>query len=369
MTALFEESSMGALTLRNRLIRSATAEGLATDDGACTDGLVDLYGTLARGGVGLIITGYAYVSPLGRSAHKQLGIHHDRLILGLRKMVKACHDGGAEVAAQLVHGGSQTTLEITGGEDPLAPSAVEDPVYHSLPREMTTEDIHEVAGQFAAAARRAKDAGFDAVELHAAHGYLLSQFLSPKRNRRTDAYGGSVENRTRFACDVFQKVRQAVGPDYPILVKINGQDHVDGGTTLEDSVPLAKALSDLGADAIEVSGGTGASGSLGPSRVRINHPGKEAYSLSDAHEIRKAVSCPVILVGGIRSLDRILEIMDEEVVDYFAMARPLIREPDLPNNWKTGIRSNASCISCNRCFQTLNEGGLHCVQQKKMLEA
>ncbi len=368
MTALFEESSIGSMRLRNRLVRSATAEGLASDAGQATDALVDFCTRLARGGVGLVILGYSYVAPNGKSAPRQLGIDHDGLILGLRRLVRACHNGGTKVAAQLVHAGAQTTPDVIGGEDPIAPSAVEDRTYHSHPREMTEEDIQTVIGQFGAAARRAKDAGFDAVQLHAAHGYLLSQFLSPFSNRRKDSYGESVENRIRFTTDVYRKVRQAVGPEYPVLVKINAQDYVDGGSTLEDSIPQAKALSDMGIDAIEVSGGTGASGTQSPSRVRINHPGREAYALDDAREIRSVVKCPLILVGGVRSMDRILEIMDEDVVDFFAMARPLIREPDLPNNWRTGIRSNASCISCNRCFKTLTEGGLYCAQKKKMLE-
>ncbi|MCK4548269.1 MAG: NADH:flavin oxidoreductase [Candidatus Eisenbacteria sp.] len=378
--ALFEESAIGSMNLRNRLVRSATAEGMAPDTGEVTDDLVGFYSRLARGGVGLIIGGHAHIAQEGRSSRNQVGIHHDRLILGLRKLVRACHNGGAKVVAQLTHAGSQTTSEFIGGNDPAAPSAVEDPTCHTMPREMTEEDIEAVIGQFAAAARRARDAGFDAVQLHGAHGYLLSQFLSPHSNRRTDSYGGTVENRIRFTTEVFRKVRQAVGPEYPVLIKMNAQDYFPGGTTLEDSLPLARALSDLGINGIEVSGGLGASGSLNPSRVRINHPGKEAYFLEDAREIwkaifledareiRNAVKCPIILVGGIRSLDRILEIIDEDVVDYFAMSRPLIREPDLPNNWKTGIRSNSSCISCNQCFKTLNEGGLHCVQKKKMLE-
>lgn len=368
MTALFEESAIGSMTLRNRLVRSATAEGLATVEGECTDELVEFYRQLARGGAGLIITGYAYIDRLGKSSHKQLGIDHDRLILGLRKLVKACHDGGAKVAAQLVHAGAHTAPEFTGGQDPIGPSPVEDRTVHIRPREMTHADIDNVTSQFTAAARRAKDAGFDAVELHGAHGYLLSQFLSPFTNRRTDDYGGPIENRIRFTTDVYQKVRQAVGPDYPVLIKINGRDYVEGGATLEDSVPLARALSEMGIDAIEVSGGTGASDTQIPSRVRINRPDKEAYFLDDAREIRKAVKCPLILVGGIRTLGRILDIIDEEVADYFAMSRPLIREPDLPNNWKTGIRESASCISCNQCYKTLKEEGLHCVQKKKMLE-
>ncbi len=368
MTALFEESAIGSMRLRNRLVRSATAEGMASDSGQVTDDLVDFYTRLARGGVGLVIAGYAYIAPGGKSSPRQMGIDNDGLILGLRKLVRACHNGGTKVAAQLVHAGAQTTAEILGGEDLIAPSAVEDRTYHSHPREMTEEDIQTVISQFGAAARRARDAGFDAIQLHGAHGYLLSQFLAPYSNRRKDAYGGSIENRIRFTTEVYQKVRQAVGPEYPVIIKINAQDYVDGGATLDDSIPLVKALCDMGIDAIEVSGGTGASGANIPSRVRINYPGREAYALDNAREMRSIVKCPLILVGGVRSMDRILEIMEEDVIDYFAMARPLIREPDLPNNWKTGTRSNASCISCNQCFKTLIEGSLHCVQKKKMLE-
>jgi 2,4-dienoyl-CoA reductase-like NADH-dependent reductase (Old Yellow Enzyme family) len=359
---LFDTMVLGPMTLRNRIVRSATAEGMAGEDGEVTEVMLDLYRALAAGGAGLLVTGHAFVSPEGRAAPRQTGIHEDRLLPGLRRLARACHEAGAGAAVQLAHAGAQTRAEIIGGQAPVGPSALEDPVFRTCPREMNEEDISRTIEAFGRAAARAREAGFDAVEVHAAHGYLLSQFLSPLRNHRRDGYGGPVENRTRFTVEVYDEVRRAVGPDFPVLIKINGQDYVEGGAMLEDSLPLARELARKGIDAIEVSGGTGASGLRNPSRVRISGPAKEAYHLPEAREIRKVVRCPIVLVGGLRSPDRVLEVLEEGNVDLIALSRPLIRQPDLPAKWESGDRAPATCISCNRCFRTIVEGGLHCAR-------
>jgi len=198
---------------------------------------------------------------------------------------------------------------------------------------------------------------------------LINQFLSPLTNRRRDEYGGSFENRSRFLLEVYQKVRETVGADYPVLIKLNAADNLDGGLEIEDAVRAAQKLADAGIDAIEVSAGTRASGVKNPARNRINKPEKEAYNLRLARRIKEAVSCPIMVVGGFRSYEVAAKAIGDDGMDYIAMARPLIREPGLPNRWMQGDRSPAKCISCNSCFGPgLEEGGIYCVVEKKERE-
>lgn len=367
MSSLFEETRIGDMTLKNRLIRSATWEGLATSDGACTDQLVAFISRLAEGGMGLIISSFTYVLPGGKGLPKMGGLDRDDYIPGYRKMTTAVHQRGGKIALQLVHSGAQTKTKWIEGYTPLAPSAVEDPTYRTMPREMTLEQIEEIIEAFRQAARRGVEAGFDAIELHGAHGYLLNQFLSPYTNRRTDQYGGSAQKRSRFICEVYQRIREAVGPGFPLLIKINCDDFVEGGATLEDWIFLAQRLSEMGIDAIEVSGGTAASGKLGPNRTGVGSMKKEAYFLPQAREIRRAVDVPLILVGGIRSPQLMEQVLTEGTVDYFSMSRPFIREPHLVRRWQSGDSSKAKCISCNLCFRTsLGETGLTCGYERKL---
>jgi len=233
---------------------------------------------------------------------------------------------------------------------------------------MTREDISRVITAFGSGARRAKDWGFDAVQLHGAHGYLINQFLSPLSNQREDEYGGTIENRCRFLMEVYQAVRSAVGPDFPVMIKLNGSDNLAGGLTIKDAVYAAEALDRSGIDCIEVSGGTPASGNQSPARMKINTPEKEAYNLSLAQQFRAAVKCPIMVVGGFRSLE-VAEKTIQESADYISMARPFIREPGLAKRWQKGDRSPARCISCNSCFMPgVKEGGIYCVVEKKEAE-
>jgi 2,4-dienoyl-CoA reductase-like NADH-dependent reductase (Old Yellow Enzyme family) len=230
---------------------------------------------------------------------------------------------------------------------------------------MTKRDIGEIVAAFGQAARRAKEAGFDAVQLHAAHGYLINQFLSPLTNRRTDSYGGSVENRCRFLLEVYRAVRSVVGKDYPVLAKLNGSDFLAGGLSSDDGLFAAAALSDEGIDAIEVSGGTPASGDQSPVRQKIEARQQEAYNLPLAKRIKEGVTCPVMVVGGIRSFEIGQGIIERGEADYVSFARPLIREPHLARRWQEGDRAKARCISCNGCFKPgLKEGGIYCVVEK-----
>ena len=375
----FEAREIGGMIVKNRLVRSATYEHMASERGKVTDELIKSYMTLAEGGVGLIITGAAYVQPSGKSVPGMTGIYKDDQIPGLRKIAETVHEhgDGCKVAVQLLHCGRQS-FEL---ENTIAPSAVFEPVIKRTPREMTIEEIEETIEAFAKAARRAQEAGFDAVQLHAAHGYLLSEFLSPYTNRRTDEYGGSTGNRTKIVEDIYKRIVENVGTDFPILIKINVDDFLEGGINLNESRKIAERLSRVGFAAIEISGcmwevRTRSKKELGwtpamlpESRLNIMSKDKEAYFLPYAREIRKVIDAPLILVGGIRSLDVIENILAEGSVDFVALSRPLVRQPDLPNRWLKGIGGlTAECISCNDCVHSTMVGSIKCITEKKRLK-
>lgn len=364
MRKLFDETRINSMHLDNRLVRSATWEGMCEDDGRPTGRLENYYEILAGGGVGLIISGYAFVRLDGKQLPGQLGMHKDDLVPDVRRLTDAVHLKGGKLCMQLVHCGGQTTGKIAGGQT-VAPSSVKVDQYPETPAELDSLGIADIVGCFAAAASRAKNAGCDAVQLHAAHGYLISQFMSPLTNRRMDEYGGPPERRFRFLLDVYRAVRGAVGSQYPVLVKMNGSDNLDGGLTLEEAVIAARLLDEEGVDAIEVSGGTPASGLQTPVRQGIDSREKEAYNLPLAYRIKNAVSCPVMLVGGLRSFELAEGIVRRDEADYIAFSRPLIREPDLPSRWQEGNEAHSRCISCNGCFKPgLKDGGIYCVVDK-----
>jgi len=368
MKKIFEKTTINGMTLANRLVRSATWEGMCEADGRPTQKLADYYRELASGGVGLIITGYTFVRPDGRQNPGKMGIHTDDFADAFRRLTDAVHGEGGKICIQLVHAGGQTDSKHAGRR-PLAPSAVKVSQFPEEPQEMSKADIEEIITAFGAAARRAKDYGFDAVQLHAAHGYLISQFLSPLTNQRTDSYGGPIENRCRFLSEVYHRVRSEAGADFPVLVKLNGSDNLEGGMNTTDAVFAARLLDSGKIDAIEVSGGTPASGDKSPVRKKIDSPEQEAYNLGPATVIKKAVHCPVMAVGGFRTTGVINRALVEADMDYIALSRPLIREPGLPKRWQEGNHSNARCISCNGCFLPgLREGGIYCVVEKKERE-
>jgi 2,4-dienoyl-CoA reductase-like NADH-dependent reductase (Old Yellow Enzyme family) len=348
------------MELRNRFVRSATWSGMAGENGEVTEPLIDIYREVARGGVGLILTGYAFVNKRGKSSPGMLGCDDDSLVPGLRKLVDAVHTEGGRIALQIVHGGSQRMFDP--GLPPEAPSAVRERATGNDPGEMSLEDIRRTVSDFSKGARRAKEAGFDGVEIHAAHGYLLSQFLSPYSNRRTDAYGGSIEKRARIIFEIYEAVRDKVGSDFPVMIKINSSDFDGAGLNEEDSSLVSRKLSEMGIDAIELSGGIPAAGELSPAREKINTREKEAYFRAYAKKLKPGIKCPLILVGGLRSLEIIEETFHEGTADFFSLARPLVSEPDLIKRWLSGDRRRARCISCNKCMGAAQEEGrLYCV--------
>jgi 2,4-dienoyl-CoA reductase-like NADH-dependent reductase (Old Yellow Enzyme family) len=364
MSKLFETTKINEMQLFNRFVRSATWEGMAAEDGACTPRLIELIGGLAEGGVGLIITSHAYIRPDGQARPRQLGIYKDDLIDGLRGMTRRVHKHGSKIALQITHAGFFANVKLTG-QRPKAPSQV-DGFARSPRQEMTPAEIQDIVEAFSQAARRAKEANFDGVQIHAAHGYLLSQFLSPAFNKRTDRYGGTVENRARFLLEVLQILRATLGPDFPILVKINSQDFLGGGLTAEDSLQVAAMLQEKRIGAIELSGGTIVSGDLSPSRRGITSEQKEAYFRHAAKAFKDRLHVPLILVGGIRSFQVAERLVDEKYADYISMSRPFIREPALVSRWASGDLRRATCLSDNQCFTPARSGeGIYCVVEKK----
>ena len=365
MSILFDETSIGTLTLANRFVRSATWEGMAGEDGAPSQKFVYLMVRLAEGGVGLIITGHAYVSPEGRAGPWQLGIHRDDFIPDLQELTNAVHDAGGKIVIQIAHAGCHANSELSG-EEAIGPS-VREGEKGPLCREISTEEIQRVVQSFGEAARRAFQAGFDGVQIHAAHGYLLSQFLSPFYNKRSDRYGGSLENRMRIVLDVFQKIREEAGLQFPILIKLNSEDFVEGGLTMDEMLQAAALLEKAGINAMELSGGTMYSGkNVAVRRGKLKNKEDEVYYLEAAKRYKANIEVPLMLVGGIRSFDVAENLVNENIADYISLARPLIREPDLINRWKSGDTSRATCQSDNLCFKPGMRGeGIYCVTEAK----
>jgi 2,4-dienoyl-CoA reductase-like NADH-dependent reductase (Old Yellow Enzyme family) len=364
MAKLFESSQINGMKLSNRFVRSATWEGMAADDGGCTPKLTDLMTGLAKGGVGLIISSHTYVMREGQAAPWQLGVYKDELVPGLQDMTDAVHQSGGKIVMQLAHAGYFAHPKLTG-QTPLAPSNVEG--ISKTPRnEMSLEDIGNVISAFEAAAQRAKAAGFDGIQIHSAHGYLLNQFLSPAFNQRKDEYGGAIQNRARIVLQVLQGIRQAVGEDYPILIKMNCQDFIENGLSPEDSLQTAIMLVAEGIDAIEMSGGVLISKKLNPSRLGIKSEDKEAYFQEHAKEFKKQIDVPLLLVGGNRSYAVAERLVEEGVADYISMSRPFIREPGLINRWKSSDLSKATCLSDSMCFGPAMKGdGIYCVTEER----
>ena len=341
-SVLFEELVIGSLRARNRFVRAATYEGLATEDGHLTPELVAICEELAAGGAGTIILGYAYVTPDEQPNPRMLGLYDDSFVPEYRELVERLHAHGARVISQIVYGGSATKLDPPSARI-LGPSAVVNPKTGIVPVEASVHDILLLVEAFATAARRARDAGFDGVELHAAHGYLLSQFLNPLLNQRTDEYGGSLKNRARITAEAIAAIRREVGAEFPVLVKLNSSDGVEGGLTENDSLAAAQLFVDAGASAIEVSGAWRA--------CRARDFNGEPFFGAYAQRLARTVPVPVILTGGNRCLDA-MERLAEEGVAGFGLCRPLICEPDLPNRWADDPRVVPRCVSCNGCSAT-----------------
>lgn len=359
MSHLFETSEINDLELKNRIIRSATWTGMADETGKCTGQLIQYYESLAQGGVGLIVTGHTYVMKSGQAGPRQLGIGREEAIPMLRALTEAVHSNGSRIIMQLSHAGMYADPQLTG-MNAKAVSASKRYTPYRL-KELTSACIEEIVQAFAAGAQHAEAAGFDGVQIHAGHGYLLSQFLSPAYNVRTDGFGGALENRAKPLLDVVRRIRKALGRHYPLLVKLNCQDFLDDGMTMEESQKVAVILEQEGVDAIEVSGGTRESGRFKSTRTDIFCEKDEAYFEQFARSFKQHLSIPIALVGGIRRHETAVRLLGTGAADYIAMSRPFIREPGFVKRWQSGNTAMVGCISDNECLgMGLRSGGIRC---------
>ncbi len=394
MSVLFKPGQIGTLKLANRLIRTASHEGLADERGRPGLEQYEFYRGFVEGGIGLVITGYAGIVQEGRSAlYHMTMIDSDILVRSHRALTDRIHDLGGKIVLQIAHCGRQTWSKVTGRRL-KAPSAIPCGFYKERPDKMTEPEILNVVDDFARAATRAREAGYDGVQVHGAHGYLLSTFLSRHSNKRKDRWGGSRENRFRIVGETLQAVRKTVGKDYPILIKLNTYEKARDGIKREDCVTFARMVEETGCcDAIELSCGTNEGGfimargkfptfalfeymrpyceypgvikflmkTLFIPFVKLFQPGfAEGYNLETAAAVKQAVSLPIITVGGMRSKASMEKAIETGQTDFCSMARPLIMEPDLPNKFKFGISETAQCDNCNDCVVACDTQPIKC---------
>lgn len=390
----FSPGEIGGVKLPNRLLRSATDEGLATPEGAPLPALAQLYTRLAKGGVGGILTGQIAVTQAGRSHFASMcKLDDDALLPAYRALTEAVHACGVPVFAQLNHCGRQTRSCITGLPT-VAPSAIRHKRFKKdMPQALTAIQITDIVHCFARAAGRALEAGFDGVQLHAAHGYLLSDFLSPAANQREDEYGGDTDGRCRILKEIFAAIHARVGSDFPVLVKINAEDAQPNGMRLSEAIQVSRRLQSYGAAAIEVSCGNAADG-LSTSRgeklplpaalrymyqykkiprplraaigllrplTRSNFYPLSAYNLQAAAFIRQCVDIPVIVVGGVHDLADIRQAIASEQADFVALSRPLVCQPDFVARLAKGAQTQSKCLRCNYCMLALEAQPLRCL--------
>ena len=382
MSILLEATKVAGMELCNRFVRSATHDGFSTEEGEITDESIVFLSELAKGGVGLITLGFAYITKKGQAIPNQTAAYNDRFIPGLRRVAEAVHRYDTKVVLQIGDSGSQSVVAPQRGYRPLAPSAVikgwvsydgdgevtqtekGTPEFRSNTttfeaEEMTEDQIQQVIQAYAQAARRIREAGFDGMQFHGGHGYLISQFASPATNHRTDRWGGSLENRTRFIRECCRAVRNAVGVGFPMMIKMGVADQAKGGLSITEGVKMARLLEEAGVNAIEISEGVEEE-PIHHIRTGVDTREKEAYYLDWARLVRKEVNVPLFLVGGLRSFDIMEQIVKEGIVDCISMSRPFIREPDLVKQYRTEQIDQVKCISCNGCLRKLRAGFLKC---------
>ncbi len=321
MPYLLKPLKVRSMTMANRLVMPPMATAKAEPDGKVSQALLDYYAEKSRGGyLSLIIIEHSYIAPEGKASENQLSVSDDTVIPGIRKLAEVIHSNGSRSAMQINHAGSAAQKEVIG-TTPLAPSAVANPRRGDMPRAMSRPEISDIVLAFKDAARRVKEAGFDAVEIHSAHGYLLNQFLSPLTNKRTDEYGGDIANRIRIHLQVINAVRSAVGPDFPIQIRLGASDYTEGGTTIEDSKFAARAFEKAGVDIIHISGGF----------VGYTPPGLtgQGYFAPLSEAIKSVVSIPVILTGGITEIEAAEKLLAEKKADLIGVGRAILQD----SNW------------------------------------
>lgn len=377
MVSPFEPASLGPLTLRNRIIKAATFEGMA-DDGLVSDRLIDFHRTVAAGGAAMTTLAYLAISAEGQGAPNEIVVRREA-VPGLARLVDAVHAEGALASAQLGHAGP---VAGATGQRGLAPSRIFSPVSMRFTRAATHADIERVVREFGESAALLRDAGFDAVEVHLGHGYLLSSFLSPDLNRRTDQWGRTVEGRAELARRVLEAVREAMGPDRAVLAKLNMNDGTPGGLSDAESIATARMLErDGSVDALVLTGGSSfrnpmyllrgdvplrelaANFSL-PIRTGMrlfgkrflrDYPFEEGFFLEQAQAFRGALSLPLVVLGGITRIDTVQRAL-EDGMEFVALGRALVHEPGIVNRWHERNLSPSGCTHCNQCMPTIYTG-------------
>jgi 2,4-dienoyl-CoA reductase-like NADH-dependent reductase (Old Yellow Enzyme family)/thioredoxin reductase len=349
---LFQPIEISGLQLKNRLVVPPMGSGFAAEDGSVTERLITYHEARARGGFSLITLEVTAVDGKeGKGSGHQLSIFDDRFIAGFKNLVDRVHNAGAKVGVQLYHPGRVTVPAYIGGLKPVGPSPVPDPIWRQETRELTVQDIGQLVELFARGARRAKEAGFDIVELHGAHGYLISQFMSGYANKRTDEYGGNFEGFIRFPVEIVRRIRQLVGPDFPVFFRISGDELVPMGRTVAESIEMAKRLVQEGVNVIDVSIGV-----MESSQVTSAPPDMEqGFNAGMAAAFKKALSVPVIAVGRINEPDIAEEIVNSGKADLVAIGRQSLTDPEWPNKIAEGRKNDiVKCISCNEgCIEGL----------------
>ncbi len=357
---VFSEGNIAGLQLKNRLVRSATYEAAVSRSGKLTSAILRLYDDLARGGAGMIITGHMAVTREGKAMSKQFCLWDDSFTAEVAKLARVVHMGGdgCKLIGQLSHAGRQVLQDNMRGKA-VAPTAMASPIMRKKARELSAAEVEGIVKSFADGVVRLQEAGFDGAQLHAGHGWLLSSFLSPYTNQRSDRWGGSLAGRVNIVREIVSQARARVG-DFPILAKVNCDDNVPGGIDSASWPELAKELESTGLDAIEVSGGVWdclarSEKELGffpmpipEARTRIDDPAKQSYFAPYAKDL--GLGIPVILVGGNRNVERVEEIVKGDDVQFISLARPLLCQPDLPKRWLEGRATGAACVSCNACL-------------------
>ncbi len=340
---VFSPGKIGGLDLKNRIIKAATATEATLDDGRFLQEGYEIYKNWSKGGAAMIITGHMTVAPIAENTfpHNLNRIYNDAYIPQIKKIADAVHaaDTECKIIAQLNHIGNHPLMKKPG----IGPSDRPWPGQDKKPSALSVNEIHKIIDSFSDAAIRAKKAGFDGVEIHAAHLFLLHSFLTPLTNTRTDEYGGSLKNRVAIIREIVQKIKSSAGSAFPVLIKVNTYDNGAGGIDINNFPELAAEIALTGVDAMELSGGK-------PAMPDIDDPTEQSYHARYAKKIK--VDVPVILTGGNKSIDVVERLFRPGTIDFFGFARALIREPDLPNRWlDKSVNAECACISCNECIK------------------
>lgn len=347
---LFTPAKIGSLELKNRCIMAPMSAALANPDGTVSDELIAYFVARAKGGMGLIMTEYAFVQPNGRSSDHQISVAEDSMIPGLARLAEAVHENGAKICLQLQHGGRRSCVEST------APSPIPFDKGHPTPRVLTTAEVYKLVDDFVAGAVRAKKAGYDMVEVHCAHGYLLNDFVSPRANRRVDEFGGSMEGRARAAVMIIRGIKEACGADYPVSVRLSGEELVTDGNRKRDAAAMAQLFEEAGADLINVSCGVNGVGyGIAPAAKETGH------NVEAAEEIHRVVDCAVSVAGRINEPEYAEAILRAGKAEFVSFGRALFADPEFANKAMEGREEEiCPCVGClQRCYGSYGHGGVY----------